>query len=113
MGRHVTIQVTAQQDLSEQAVHLGLESTSASERYQRAVAVAIETLAERPSLGRLREFATDSLAGIRSLPVPGFRNYLIFYRIQGDQLEIIRVLHGARDLESILEEGAGPEDSSS
>lgn len=63
--------------------------------------------------GRQSDFVLGRLTGIRSLPVPGFRNYLIFYRIQGDQLEIIRVLHGARDLELALEEGAGPEDSSS
>lgn len=70
-------------------------------------------LAEMPRPAGKCDFVLGPLTGIRSLPVPGFRNYLIFYRIQGDQLEIIRVLHGARDLELALEEGAGPEDSSS
>ena len=28
--------------------------------------------------------------------------YLIFYRINGDQIEILRVLHSARDYESLL-----------
>lgn len=29
-------------------------------------------------------------------------NYLIFYRIAGDQIEILHVLHGARNYESLL-----------
>jgi plasmid stabilization system protein ParE len=36
--------------------------------------------------------------------VPDFRNYLIFYRIAADEVQILRVLHAARGLESALEE---------
>ena len=32
----------------------------------------------------------------------GFENYLIFYRITETAVEIVRVLHGSRDLESAL-----------
>lgn len=32
--------------------------------------------------------------GIRRSP---FRVYLIFYRVEGDHIAVIRVLHGARD----------------
>jgi plasmid stabilization system protein ParE len=31
-----------------------------------------------------------------------YRDYLIFYRIVGDTIEVLHVLHGARDYESIL-----------
>ena len=37
--------------------------------------------------------------GIRRLP---FGDYLIFYRIDSEQVEILHVLHGARDFEAIL-----------
>jgi toxin ParE1/3/4 len=30
------------------------------------------------------------------------REFLAFYRVQDDRVEILRVLHGARDLEGIL-----------
>jgi len=30
------------------------------------------------------------------------RNYLVFYHIEADRVVIIRVLHGARDYESVL-----------
>ena len=29
-------------------------------------------------------------------------NYLIFYRVHADQVEVLHVLHGARDYERIL-----------
>ncbi|NJK75351.1 MAG: type II toxin-antitoxin system RelE/ParE family toxin [Microcoleus sp. SU_5_6] len=34
----------------------------------------------------------------------GFKRYLIFYRTAETGIEILRVLHGARDLEAILDE---------
>ena len=37
--------------------------------------------------------------GIRRRP---FGDYLIFYRINKDQVDILHVLHGARDFEAIL-----------
>ncbi|MBM3994705.1 MAG: type II toxin-antitoxin system RelE/ParE family toxin [Planctomycetes bacterium] len=35
--------------------------------------------------------------------VPRFRKYLVFYRVDDDVIDIIRVLHSARDLPTILE----------
>jgi plasmid stabilization system protein ParE len=41
---------------------------------------------------------------MRSRLVRGFKKYLIFYRpLVGGGVEIIRVLHGAQDVKSILE----------
>ena len=37
--------------------------------------------------------------GIRRRP---YDDYLIFYRVAGDAIEILHVLHGARDYEAIL-----------
>jgi toxin ParE1/3/4 len=31
-----------------------------------------------------------------------YQNYLIFYRIQKNRIEVIHILHGARDYEAIL-----------
>lgn len=39
---------------------------------------------------------------MRVIPVGRFRNYLIFYRRKDDEIEVLRVLHGARDIRSIL-----------
>ena len=57
----------------------------------------MQKLAKHPELGRRRE---ELAPGIRSLP---FRRYVVFYRLSPTSLLIVRVLHGARDVESVLE----------
>jgi plasmid stabilization system protein ParE len=36
------------------------------------------------------------------MSVSGFPKHLIFYRVEKDTLLILRVIHGARDLESLF-----------
>jgi len=45
-------------------------------------------LAEHPELGRL-----GRVRGTRELVVTGTR-YLLIYRVKGDEIQILRVLHG-------------------
>jgi toxin ParE1/3/4 len=39
---------------------------------------------------------------IRQWRIKNFKDYLIFYKVQEEQVEVLRVLHGARDLEDLL-----------
>lgn len=55
-------------------------------------------------IGKLCGFSNPQLSGIRQYPIRGFKNYLIFYRATESEVEVLRVLHGARDLEAILDE---------
>jgi toxin ParE1/3/4 len=57
----------------------------------------IELLARQPGSGRHRE---ELAAGIQSFPVG---RYIIFYRVVTGAIEIVRVLHGARDIENTFE----------
>jgi toxin ParE1/3/4 len=43
------------------------------------------------------------MAGLRSWAIRGFATFLVFYRPTQRGIEVIRVLHGARDLDAILE----------
>jgi len=36
------------------------------------------------------------------MPIAGFPRHLIFYRAEEEEIRILRVVHGARDLESVL-----------
>jgi toxin ParE1/3/4 len=56
-----------------------------------------------PGMGSPREVANPLMVGIRAWQIRGFASYLIFYRPSSDGIEVIRVLHGARDIETILE----------
>ncbi|MCZ7640563.1 MAG: type II toxin-antitoxin system RelE/ParE family toxin [Verrucomicrobia bacterium] len=59
------------------------------------------SLESAPAIGRPRRFRQP---GLRSWQVPGFRRWLLFYRPldQDRGIELIRVVHGARDLRRIL-----------
>jgi toxin ParE1/3/4 len=54
-------------------------------------------LATHPNIGRSRD--EDLRPGLRSFSVGAF---VIIYRIQGTDVLILRVLHGTRDLRSLL-----------
>lgn len=74
----------------------------------RFVACAERTfriLHQTPGLGRPRRFRSPQAQGLRSWGVSDFRNYLIFYRLlkEADGVEIVRVLHGARDIKTLFE----------
>lgn len=53
-------------------------------------------LAETPGMGRAR---AELLPDLRSFP---FGNYVLFYRPAESGIEIVRVLHGARDVPVIF-----------
>jgi toxin ParE1/3/4 len=57
-----------------------------------------EILSESPHLGRNRD--EDLRQGVRSLPVG---NYTLFYRVLDETVEVLRVLHGSRDLPPLFE----------
>ena len=49
-------------------------------------------------------FRRRELADVRFWPIKGFRNYLVFYRPlpNGQGVEVIRVLHGAMNVEQVM-----------
>jgi toxin ParE1/3/4 len=58
---------------------------------------ALQVLGRQPGLGRRRE---ELAPGMQSFP---YGRYVIFYRAVTDAIEIVRISHGARDIESIFE----------
>jgi toxin ParE1/3/4 len=71
-------------------------------------------LATTPSLGILYEADFPSLGEIRVFTISRFKKYLAFYRPVADGIEIVRVLHGSRDIDAILMDDFGiqPEEES-
>ena len=77
-----------------------MDNPVAADRVIDQIEAAEDRLALFPNLGRARpEIAID----LRSWPIG---EYLIFYRVERDRLEIVRVLHGARDLGDLFETDA-------
>jgi toxin ParE1/3/4 len=82
---------------------MGQASLETALRFDDAAAAAFEKLARMPGLGERRESPNPRLAGLRVSPIDGFPNHLVFYRPIDGGIEVVRVLHGARDIESVLE----------
>jgi toxin ParE1/3/4 len=67
-----------------------------ADRFVARLLDTCELLGRNPRIGRQRG---ELRRGPRSFPVG---NYLTFYRIAGDTSEIVRFVHGGRDLRSIF-----------
>ena len=71
-------------------------------RFQTALDMSLST---RPDLGTIRHFRNAKLRDLRSYRVePPFKKLLIFYRVGADCLQVVRLMHGTRDLPSRLAE---------
>lgn len=72
-------------------------------RFVNAVEATIGQLVQYPEQGRLRQFASPALDGMRSLRIAApFDSLLLFYRLTPQSLELWRLLHGACDLPARL-----------
>lgn len=104
MPLDLTILPRADRDLMEQAVYIMRDNPVAAARLVGAAMAAFKELARAPGLGSCYCEASTRLRELRRWRIPGFERYLIFYRTSGDRIEIVRVLHGARDLVALLDE---------
>lgn len=76
----------------------------AATRFLAAIDRTVERLGEHPFIGRRRRFSGKDLRDIRSWRVDEFENYLIFCRVTAEQLEVLRVKHGAMNFPRALRE---------
>lgn len=98
----------AYHDLRRHALYLTAEAGAPiSIRFLESAERAFATLAKMPEMGRVRRFPHVEVGELRSWAVPGFERYLIFYRALPDGIEVIRVIHGMRDLDRIFGSGGG------
>ena len=101
----VTQRPRARLDLLEQFVYFGEQASVAlAERYFAAVDATCRQLVKHPRSGTLYDSNIARLAGMRRVPVRGFGSYLLFYLPRTGGVDIVRVLHGARDIENLFVE---------
>jgi antitoxin ParD1/3/4 len=83
----------AEDDLFDIWAYIAADDFEAAERIEGELLEACVDLAARPDLGHFRRDLTDK-------PVrffPGRGTYLMVYDPAAEPLEVIRILHGARD----------------
>ena len=89
----------------EQFVQFGEQANvELAERYFAAVDNTCLHLVKHPRSGTHYDSGIARLDGLRRFPVTGFDKYLIFYLPHRDGIDVIRVLHGARDINSLFVE---------
>jgi toxin ParE1/3/4 len=87
----------ARNDLIEIWAYIAEDSDSKADAFVELLDRKFRALAENPAIGRARHDLTE---GLRSFPVG---RYVIFYMPLGDGVEVIRVLHSARDIDAEFE----------
>lgn len=90
---------TAEADLDQIWLYVAQESQSieAANRLIDTLTERFWLLAQHPQIGRRRDH--DLRPRLRSFPVG---EYVIFYRTEGDEVLILHVLHGNRELPASL-----------
>lgn len=83
-------------------VYIAKDNMEAAERFFDAVEETCALLAEMPQIGSFRIFDKEDLKEIRIIPVKQFEKYLVFYRESIKGIEIIRIVHGTRDLPGLF-----------
>ena len=73
-----------------------------AQRWQKAVTAAVTFVVRRPSAGAPCIFRSPALLGVRRTAISGFPKHLLFYRVDHEEVFILRVVHGARDLERLF-----------
>jgi toxin ParE1/3/4 len=86
----------AEADLDDIWFAIAQDSLKAADRMIDLLRERTEQLAMFPESGPLRPEIGDT---VRSLVC---RNYLILYRIHRRQVEVVRIVHGARDLTALF-----------
>ncbi len=102
MARRLVQRRAAEEDVAEQLAYIASDRPAVAHRYAIALEHAFDRIRAMPEVGVLRSFRARGLREVRIWPVPGFRRFLIFYRVTPSVVEVIRVLHSARDIPRVL-----------
>jgi plasmid stabilization system protein ParE len=89
----------AKADLEDISAYVRRRSPDAARRVRARLREAMVRLGHMPQMGHLREDLTSE--GLRFWSV---YSYLLIYRSDTHPVQIVRVLHGARDIRRILNE---------
>lgn len=96
--RTIRISAAAAEDLKNIWDYVAEYNETSAGKLVKEIQNKFVLLRDNPLIGREQN---EILVGLRSFVV---KNYFIFYLPTGDGTDILRVLHGLRDIESIFED---------
>jgi toxin ParE1/3/4 len=92
---------TARTDLLHLARWIAQDNPDAAHRFLDAAREAANMLAELPKLGPAGRFRSRGLSRVRIWPIRGFDKILLIYSAERTGIDVLRVVHGARDLDAL------------
>jgi toxin ParE1/3/4 len=92
----IRLRPRAKADLVAIWEYIARDNEAQADAFIKTVDEKFRLLAQNPNIGRVRD---ELGASIHSLPVG---RYVIFFRSRETYLEIVRVLHGARDVQAVF-----------
>ena len=100
MTRRPRVFPRAQADLEDIFAYFDLQSDGdTSARFLACFEQTLRSLCEFPTRAPEVRAGQGELFAVRRWPVRGFRNYLVFFRVEESSVDIVRVLHGAREID--------------
>ncbi|OWY64324.1 hypothetical protein B7486_47900 [cyanobacterium TDX16] len=95
-------------DLAEIRAYISTNNPDAARRVGNKLNESINALKQFPNLGKPgRVFGTREM----NTPKIGKTTYVVVYRVKREEIQILRVLPGMRDIDTILEEGFEEEEN--
>ena len=102
MNRRIFKRKAAEQDLVDVFYYyLRKKTIGTARRFLVQAEATFARLAKMPSLGTRYQLDDRDDVEVRYMPISRFRRYVVFYRPRPDGIEVLRVLHGARDIENL------------
>jgi toxin ParE1/3/4 len=92
----------ADRDLDDYADYLAEASLDLALRFFEAASSTFALLATQPNMGWRSRVQFRGLEALRVFRVSGFEDMLILYRPLSEGVEILRVVHGSRNLRALL-----------
>jgi toxin ParE1/3/4 len=99
----VRITPKADSDIDSCFAWIAKDNPAAAVRFLDAVELTCGILSRMPGIGSPRYAEIPLVRGVRMLAIKDFENYLLFYLEHEDSVDVIRVLHGARDIPEALQ----------
>ncbi len=93
----------ADRDLADIIHYLEVQARPAvAERFVDEVDRAVAFLCDMPGAGGRCQLRNRLWPNLRQYVLKKFKSYLIYYQVEGTVLQVVRILHGARDRDAIF-----------
>lgn len=101
----INVTPRARRDQNEIVDYLASESVDAALLFTAKLRETYEVVAAQPRIGHFRtDVKGEANRVLRCIAVNGFPNHLVFYQARAECIDIARIVHGARDIQSAIDE---------